>query len=117
MLCALLACVGWLYPQLAGDTVAVSPHHQAMLVLGDAAPTHTVAGQGADDEAPSAPAHTLEWAMGDFAGDLPELLLLTPRPVAPAAHVDRYVQQSLHELPHPFLEKPQRPPRAAVLHA
>jgi len=88
-----------------------------MLVLGDAAPTHTVAGQGGDDPRPTNPANTLEWAMGDFVGDLPELLLLRPRPEAPAAPVDRYLQQSLHELPQPFLERPQRPPRLAVLRA
>ena len=49
----------------------------------------------------------------DLAGDLPELLLATAAPVVPAATVYRHVAFRLHALPHPFAERPQRPPQIA----
>ena len=49
----------------------------------------------------------------DLAGDLPELLLATAAPVEPAATVYRRVAFRLHALPHPFAERPQRPPQFA----
>ena len=53
-----------------------------------------------------------EWT-DDLAGDLPELMLATGAPAALTATSYRRVAFRLHALPHPFAERPQRPPQIA----
>ena len=51
-----------------------------------------------------------EWT-DDLAGDLPELMLSTGIPAASTATSYRLVGFKLGLLPHPFAERPQRPPQ------
>ena len=55
-----------------------------------------------------------EWT-DDFAGDLPELMLATGAPAASNATSYRLVGFKLGPLPHPFAERPQRPPQIVSL--
>ena len=47
----------------------------------------------------------------DFAGDLPEQMLTTGAPAASTATSYRLLGFKLGPLPHPFAERPQRPPQ------
>ena len=60
----------------------------------------------------SAPANGLVLpTMGDVAGDLPELLVSIAAQVVMLATPYRQTGFKLRVLPHPFLQRPQRPPR------
>lgn len=111
MLCALLACVALFYAGLPAQAVAVPTQPQAVLLQMNAA------AQGAQDSTPTAPASTIESLTSDLAGDQPELLLVTPLPLVATTRFDRQLRHPLHALPHPFPERPQRPPRANTRHA
>ena len=51
-----------------------------------------------------------EWT-DDLAGDLPEVILSTGVPAASTATSYRLVGFNIGPLPHPFAERPQRPPQ------
>ena len=51
--------------------------------------------------------------VADLAGDHPDWLLTTAAPAMSAATVYRQVTFKLRRLPHPFPERPQRPPQIA----
>lgn len=108
MLCALLVCVALFSTSAPADVSAVPAQPPAVLLQADAS---------AQDPAPAAPAGALESITADLAGDLPELLLATPLPIAPTTRFARHVRHPLHALPHPFPERPQRPPRPTSLTA
>ena len=113
MLCAMLVFVC-----AFGQTLfAAQPAPAAHTVAQGTAVTVTIAAATAASAASvtsGAPAfETNSESADDFAGDLPELLLATAAPVEPAATVYRRVAFRLHALPHPFAERPQRPPQIA----
>ena len=108
MLCALLACVALLSTGVPAQALAV-PAHQQTLLQADA-PPHS-------HQEPAAPVGALESINAELAGDLPELLLAAPLPLAPSTRFDRHVRHPLHALPHPFPERPQRPPRVITRQA
>lgn len=70
-----------------------------------------------DNTAPTVPSSALEFVNADLAGDLPELLLATSLLVTPTTRFDRQLPHPLYALPHPFPERPQRPPRLITRHA
>ena len=105
MLCALLACVALFSTGGPAQALAVPAHQQPVLLQMDASAHST------QNSAPTSPASALESLTADLAGDLPELLLATPLPLASGTRFDRHVRHPLHALPHPFPERPQRPPR------
>ena len=105
MLCALLACVALFSTGVPAQALAVPAHQHPVLLQADAS------AHGTQDPTPAAPTSALESITADLAGDLPELLLAAPLPLAPTTRFDRQVRHPLHALPHPFPERPQRPPR------
>lgn len=108
MLCAALACVAmWSQPPQAGSFgLQAEPSRPVLTVVlvADAAV------QVLPDTEP-APAIGLGTATADLAGDLPELLMAESQPAAETAAFAELTQPQLYVLPHPFLERPQRPPR------
>lgn len=111
MLCALLACVALFSTGVPAQALAVPAHQQPLLLQVEASAHST------QDSAPTGPASALESITADLAGDLPELLLAAALPLAPTTRFDRHVRHPLHALPHPFPERPQRPPRLISRHA
>ena len=111
MLCALLACVALLLSGGPVQASSVSVHQRAVLLQVDEWAHVT------NDTAPTAPIGALESITTDMAADQPELLLATMLPVAPTTRFDRQVQHPLYAIPHPFPERPQRPPRLITRHA
>ncbi len=109
MLCALLACVALFSTGAPAEVTALPAHPQVVLLQADAS------AHGAQDPDPATPTGTPESITADLAGDLPELLVTAPQPLAPSTRFNRLVRQSLHALPHPVPERPQRPPRLITL--
>jgi hypothetical protein len=112
MVCALLACAAlFLHGVSAFDAVTL-PAQQSALPTDAMATTVLVA--AADDTTPT---DTAESVTADMSGDLPELLLSVTLPMDATARLDQQVQHPLRTLPHPFPERPQRPPRLTTRHA
>ena len=111
MLCALLAWVALFSTDVPAQASVVSAYHQPVLLQVD------ISANGLNDTVPTAPISALESITADMAGDLPELLLATSLQVAPTTRFDRQVRHPLYALPHPFPERPQRPPRLIARHA
>lgn len=109
MLCALLACVALFSTGVPAAGSEAPAHQQSVLLQADAPPY--------SHQEPAAPVGALESINAELAGDLPELLLAAPLPLAPTTRFDRHVRHPLHALPHPFPERPQRPPRLITLQA
>lgn len=104
-MCALLACVTLFSTGIPADAVATPVHAPMVLLQADALAQPMQAAQS------DAPADALESTTTDLSGDLPELLLATPLPLAANTRLDAYLRPSQAVLPHPFPERPQRPPR------
>ena len=83
-----------------------SPEPLAMATLNSAAPV----ANAASDTPAGEPAKQL---VADLASDHPDWLLTTAAPAVSAATVYRQVTFKLRRLPHPFPERPQRPPQIA----
>lgn len=106
MLCALLACVALWSPLSPVDAgVATHPPPPSVALAWMAEPPAAVVLAAVDTP------EALDSDTTDLAGDLPELLLLSLLPVAPTARSGPQVWHPLTSLPHPFPERPQRPPR------
>ena len=97
LLCAALAFLGSFGHPLVQGTVAT---------LSSAAPV----ANAASDTPAGEPAKQL---VADLASDHPDWLLTTAAPAVSAATVYRQVTFKLRRLPHPFPERPQRPPQIA----
>ena len=105
MVCALLACAALFSTGIPADAAALPAHTPTALLQAD------VLAQPMQAAQPDAPADALESTTTDLFGDLPELLLATPLPLAANTRLDAYLRPSQAVLPHPFPERPQRPPR------
>ena len=99
-----------LSPLIPVDVTTVpAPQHPVLQVHYDV--------PGFQDATSADSASALESITADLAGDLPELLLATPLPLTQTTRVDQQMRQPLYALPHPFPERPQRPPRLIAVTA
>ena len=110
MVCAVLACAALFLHGVSAFDIVPSPAQQSALHADTVAAT--VLAAAPDDTAPN---DTAESAAADMSGDLPELLLNVAVPMDATARLDQQVQHPMRTLPHPFPERPQRPPRLATL--
>ena len=109
LLCAALAFVGLFGQASFAEHLTPVGHplvQNTAVALSNAAPVASVDSDTPADE----PAKQL---VADLAGDHPDWLLTTAAPAMSAATVYRQVTFKLRRLPHPFPERPQRPPQIA----
>ena len=100
LLCAALAFVGSFGQASFAEHLTPVGHPLVQSTVANAA-SDTPAGE---------PAKQL---VADLASDHPDWLLTTAAPAVSAATVYRQVTFKLRRLPHPFPERPQRPPQIA----
>ena len=109
LLCAALAFVGLFVQASFAEHLTPVGHP---LVQGTVATLNSAApvANAASDTPAGEPAKQL---VADLASDHPDWLLTTAAPAVSAATVYRQVTFKLRRLPHPFPERPQRPPQIA----
>ena len=109
LLCAALAFVGSFGQASFAEHLTPVGHplvQGTVATLSSAAPV----ANAASDTPAGEPAKQL---VADLASDHPDWLLTTAAPAVSAATVYRQVTFKLRRLPHPFPERPQRPPQIA----
>ena len=112
-MCVVLACAALFSQSVLADTGAVLPQPRAVLSnAGDVAEATSAAIRSTTDDDNAEDANGAPASPGaDLADDPPELMPIATLWLATETGLDHLLQRPLHTVPHPFPERPQRPPR------